>query len=157
MVDVHFETDLCLLGLLVLLHLLDHRNLSLLDNLINDLQLRNLHDFLQSGCSTHLCLHFRIVRILTPTQAVPLHNWDVNFSFSEFSTVFRVFCVVGMCIKFREFLPLDERAEHVALPLPYGRFESVWTSRYVTTRQLTNLSLCSMCGTRTVGIGLCCT
>ena len=69
-VDVHFETHLCLLGLLILLHLLDHRNLSLyapgnLGNLINDLQLRNLHDFLQSGCSTHLRLHFRIVRILT--------------------------------------------------------------------------------------------
>ena len=69
-VDVHFETLLCLLGLLILLHLLDHRNVSLdapenLDNLINDLQLKNLHDFVQSGCSTHLRLHFRIVRILT--------------------------------------------------------------------------------------------
>ena len=48
-VDVHFETDLHL-GLLILLHLLDHRNLSShgpgdLGNIIDDLQLRNLHCF----------------------------------------------------------------------------------------------------------------
>ena len=54
----------------LLLHLLDRRNLFLyapgnLGKLSNDLQLRNLHDFLQSGCSTHHRLHFRIVRILT--------------------------------------------------------------------------------------------
>ena len=63
---------------------------------------------------------------LDPTQALfPLHNWDVNCSFSAF-------CVVGTCIKFREFLPLDQRTEHVALLLLSGRFESVWTWRYVT-------------------------
>ena len=43
---VHFETDLHLLGLLILLQLLDHRNLSLhapgdLGNLIDDLHMRN--------------------------------------------------------------------------------------------------------------------
>ena len=56
-IDVHFETDLHLFGLLILLHLLEHRNLSPhapgdLGNLIADLQLRNLHDFLHR----RLCL-----------------------------------------------------------------------------------------------------
>ena len=76
----HFETDLHL-GLLTLLHLLDHRNLSPhapgdLGNLIDDLQLGNLHDFLQSGCSTHLRLHFRIVgACVWSLNLFPLHNW----------------------------------------------------------------------------------
>ena len=62
-VDVHFETDLHLLGLLILEHPLEHRNLSPhapgdLGNLIDDLHLRNLHVFLHSGCSEHLRLRF---------------------------------------------------------------------------------------------------
>ena len=43
------------------------------------------------------------------------------------------------------------------LPLLSGRFESAWTWRYVTIRRLTNMSLCSTCGTRTVDTGLYCT
>ena len=81
---VHFETDLHLLGLLILLHLLDHRNLSPpapgeLGNLIDVLQLRILHAFLQSACPTHLRLHFRI-------------DWDVNYSFNELPQNVRAFC-----------------------------------------------------------------
>ena len=34
----------------------------------------------------------------------------------------------------------------MVLPLLSGRFESVWTWRYVTIRRLTNLSVCSTCG-----------
>ena len=47
-----------LLWLLILLHLLDRQDMSLHDPESS----RNLHDFLQAGCSTHLRLHFRIVR-----------------------------------------------------------------------------------------------
>ena len=110
-IHVHFETDLHLLGLLILLHLLDHRNLSPhapgdLGNLIDDLQLRNLHDFLQSGCSTHLRLHFRVVEACVWLMNLfPLHNWYVNYSFSELPLFSVPFCVVGTCIKFQEFLP----------------------------------------------------
>ena len=81
MIYVHFETDLHLLGLLILLHLLDHRNLSPhapgdLGNLNDDLQLRNLHDFLQSRCSAHLRLHFRIVKACAwLLNLFPLYNW----------------------------------------------------------------------------------
>ena len=96
-IHVHFETDLHLLGLLILLHLLDHRDLSPhapgeLGNLIDDLH-RNLHDFLQSGCSTHLRLHFRIVgACVWLLNLFPLHNWEVNYFFSELP-VFRAFFV----------------------------------------------------------------
>ena len=45
----------------------------------------------------------------------------------------------------------------MALPLLSGRFESVCTWRYVTIRWLTNMSLCSTCGTRIVGTCLYCT
>ena len=64
-VEGRTETDLHLLGHLVLMHLLVHRNLSPgdLGNLNDDLHLRNLHDFLQFGCSTHLRLRFRNFRV----------------------------------------------------------------------------------------------
>ena len=97
-----------LLGLLILLRLildhcnlfphapgdllrfiLDHWNLlphSLgdLGNLIDVLHLRNLHDFLQFGCSEHLRLHLRIfTAFVWSLDLFLLHNWDFNYSFSE--------------------------------------------------------------------------
>ena len=76
--------------LLILLRLiLDHRNLSPhapgdLGNLIGDLHMRNFHDFLQSGCSEHLRLHSRIFSACVwLLDLFLLHNWDVNYSFSE--------------------------------------------------------------------------
>ena len=78
-------SDLHLLGLLILLLLLDHRNLSPhapgdLGNLIDD-----LHYFLQFGCSEHLRLHLRIFRACVwLLDLFLLHNWtstilSVNF------------------------------------------------------------------------------
>ena len=142
-IHVHFETDLHLLGLLNLLHLLDHRNLSPhapgdLGNLIDDLHMRNLHDFWQSGCSTHLRLHFRIIRACVWfLNLFPLHNWACIKAWisSTWSKKLIMWCFLWFS----------------------GRFESVWTCRYVTIRWLTNVSLCSTCGTRTVGTCLYCT
>ena len=64
-VEGRTETDLHLLGHLVLMHHLVHRNLSPgdLGNLNDDSHLRNLHDFLQFGCSTHLRLRFGNFRV----------------------------------------------------------------------------------------------
>ena len=109
------------------------RNLSLYapGNLIDDLQLRNLHDFLQSGCSTHLRLHLRIVgACVWLLNLFLLHNWDVNYSFSEIPQFFVPSASLAPCIKFREFLP----------PLLSGRFESVWTWRYVTISLVNELA-----------------
>ena len=97
-------------------------------------------------------MHFRDRKNLDPTQALfPLHNWDVNFSFSELPQFSVPFASLAPASNLGEFLPLDQRTEHVALPLLSGRFESVWTWRYVSIRWLTNMSLCSTCGTRPVG------
>ena len=71
------------------MHLLDHRNPSPyapgdLGNLIDDLHLKNLHDFLQFGCSEHLRLHLRIfTTFVWLLDLFLLHNWDFNYSFSE--------------------------------------------------------------------------
>ena len=101
--EVRTETDLHLLGLLILLRLiLDHRNLSPhapgdLGNLIDDLHLRNLHDFLQSGCSERLRLHFRIFSACVWLLGLfLLHNWDVNYFFQV--NFLCASCVVGTCI-----------------------------------------------------------
>ena len=147
--------------LLILLHLLDHRNLSLhtaenFGNLIDDLQLKNLHDFLHSGCSTHLRLHFRIVRILTRQTLFPLHNWDVNFSFSELPQFSVPFASLAPASNFGNIFHLIKELNMWRFLL-CGRFEPVWTWRYVSNRWLTNMSLCSTFGTRTVGTCLYCT
>ena len=88
------KTDLHLLGLashplcLILSHQ-DHQNLSPhapgdLGNLIDDSNLKNLHDFLQFGCSEHLRLHLRVfTAFVWLLDLFLLHNWDFNYSFSE--------------------------------------------------------------------------
>ena len=69
--------------------ILDHRNLSPhspgdLGNHIDVLHLRNLHDFLQSGCSEHFRLHLRIFRAFVwLLDLFLLHHWDTHYSFSE--------------------------------------------------------------------------
>ena len=110
---VHFEPDL---HLLILLHFMDHRNLSPhapgdLGNLIDDLQLKNLHAFLQSGC------------------------WS---SWSALSNR-RSLCLVTESYLRMDFSHLVKELNNVVLPLLCGHFfESVWTWRYVTIRWFTN-------------------
>ena len=116
------------------------RSTCILKLICNDLQLRNLHDFMHSGCSTHLRLHFRIVRILTRHRLCSFCTTGTSTFLSMRFHSFPCLLRRWQCIKFREFLPIDQRTEHVALPLLSGRFESVWTWRY--------MSLCSTCGTR---------
>ena len=54
-------------------------------NLIDDLHLRNLHDFLQFGCSEHLRLHLRIftafVRLLDLYLLHNLRRWHLHQDF----------------------------------------------------------------------------
>ena len=112
----HFRGDLYLLGLLILLHLPEHRNLG---NLIEDMHLKNLRDFLQSVRHfQRRLLHFRIVGACV--WVLPLqHNWDVVNFFPSTITVFDVFCVVGTCVKTSDFHGI----ERVALPMHSARFE----------------------------------
>ena len=101
------ETDLHLLGLLILLRVvLDHRNLSPhapgdLGNLVNDTHLRNPHDYLQSGCSEHVHLHIRIFRIrVWLLDLFLLHSWEFSYSFSELPQ-FSVAVASGIPVKDR--------------------------------------------------------
>ena len=55
-----------------------------LETHIDVLHLRNIHAFLQSGCSEHLRLHLRILRAFVwLLDLFLLHHWDFYFSFSE--------------------------------------------------------------------------
>ena len=140
------EPDLHLLGLLILLRLvLDRRNLSPhapgdLGDLVDDMHLRNLHDFLQSGCSEHLRLHLRIFRVRDwLLDLFLLHNWDFSHSFNE----------------------LPQFSVPLALLAPAPRFQESQSkidydssSAFCTVR-IGDLYLCCTCGTLTVGINVC--
>ena len=66
-----------------------------LGNLIDDLHLRNLHDFLQFGCSEHLRVHLRIfTAFVWLLDLFLLHNWDFNYS-QWTSAVYYASCVAG--------------------------------------------------------------
>ena len=67
-------------------------------------------------------------------------------------TIFRVFCVIGTCIKIgkHSLPPLGQRILHEALPLHSARFELVGTWLHSATGTSTNFSLCCTCATSTV-------
>ena len=60
------------------------RMLLVLGNLVDKMHPRNLHDLLQSGCSEHLHLHFRIFRVRDwLLDLFLLHYWDFSSSYNE--------------------------------------------------------------------------
>ena len=108
------QTDLHLLRHLILLHLLDHRDLSPhapgdLGNLNDDFHLKNLHDFF--FCSTDV----QPIFVCTYGSSEPVSGyWICSFGTTATSTIlsvnFTVFCascVVGTCIKISR-IPVKE-------------------------------------------------
>ena len=75
-----------------------------LGNLIDVLHLRNLHDFLQFGCSEHLRLHLRIfTAFVWLLDLFLLHNWDFNYSFSELPQFSVPLASLAPASRFQEF------------------------------------------------------
>ena len=104
------------------------------------MHLRNLHDFLQSGCSEHLHLHLRIFRVRDwLLDLFLLHNWDFSYSFSELPQFSVPLALLAPASRFQE---------------SQSKIEYDSSSAFCTVR-IGDLSLCCTCGTRTVGINFC--
>ena len=107
---------------------------------VDNLHIRDLHNFLQSGCSEHLHLHLRIFRVRDwLLDLFLLHNWDLSCSFSELPQFSVPLPLLAPASRFQE---------------SQSKIEYVSSSAFCTVR-IGDLSLCCTCGTRTVGINFC--